>query len=180
MDEKRIQVGGKSYSGIQSAIMNRRCLALTRYLKRLAKHPIICMNKTFLAFIQEKELPNTLKVPVTNKWGMIVETLTVLRSRIAFKEMDPWFQTKSAQLEEMSSNLKKLRKSLRGMSDLKVKLHKMSTEFRQNTVGLLEGRLCKERDLGQVINQGIECHKLGMNNKYTTNNILITLIFTLY
>ena len=27
--------------------------------------------------------------------------------------------------------------------------------------GLFSGRLFKERDLGHVINQGIECHKLG-------------------
>ena len=78
-----------------------------------------------------------------------------------------WFQTKSAQLEEMDSNLRRLRKCLKQMSDLKVKSFTNSTFFRKHTVGLFSGRLFKERDLGYVINQGMECHKLG---KYIVRN----------
>ena len=153
--------GNKELSDIEDITLKRRCSAMTRYLKRLAKHPVICRNKVFLSFIQEKELPNQLKVPITNTWENVLEMLNVLRSRIAFKEIDPWYQTKSAQLEEMDANLRKLRKCLKSMSDLKVKSFAISTEFRKNTIGLFSGRLFKERDPGNVINQGIECHKLG-------------------
>ena len=166
MDTNGTQAGNKDHCNIEDTILKRRCLAMTRYLKRLSKHPIIRKNKTFLAFIQEKELPDKLKAPMTNNWENILETLSVLRSRIAFKEIDPWFQTKSAQLEAMETNLTKLRKCLKGMSDLKVKSYSMSTEFRQNTAGLFSSRLFKERDLGHVINQGIECHKLGILYSY--------------
>ena len=171
MDASGSDDGKKDNIVVEDIILKRRCLAMTRYLKRLAKHPIICRNKIFLAFIQEKELPHQLKVPMTNAWENVMESLTVLRSRIAFKEIDPWFQTKSAQLEEMDSNLRRLRKCLKEMSHLKVKSFAISTFFRKHTVGLFSGRLFKERDLGHVINQGIECHKLG---KYT-NKCLIFL-----
>ena len=161
MDSNGTDARNKAYNFIEDITLKRRCSAMTRYLKRLAKHPIISKHRVFLSFIQEKELTNQLKVPMTNTWENILETLTVLRSRIAFKEIDPWFQTKSAQLEEMNLNLRKLRNCLKSMSDLKVKSYAISTDFRKNTVGLFSGRLFKERDLGHVINQGIECHKLG-------------------
>ena len=152
---------------VEDITLKRRCLAMTRYLKRLAKHPIISRNKVFLAFIQEKELPQQLKVPITSTFENVIESLTVLKSRLAYKEIDPWYQTKSAQLEEMDSNLRRLRKCLKQMSDLKVKSFTNSTFFRKHTVGLFSGRLFKERDLGYVINQGMECHKLG---KYIIRN----------
>ena len=98
---------------------------------------------------------------MTSTMDNMLESLAILKSRMAYKEIDPWFQTKSAQLEEMDINLKKLRKCLRLMSDLKVKSNGISTDFRKTTIGLFSGRLFKERDLGHVINQGIECHKLG-------------------
>ena len=155
---------------VEDITLKRRCLAMTRYLKRLAKHPIISRNKVFLAFIQEKELPQQLKVPITSTFENVIESLTVLKSRLAYKEIDPWYQTKSAQLEEMDSNLRRLRKCLKQMSDLKVKSFTNSTFFRKHTVGLFSGRLFKERDLGYVINQGMECHKLG---KYIVRNLRI-------
>ena len=151
----------KERTGIEDITLKRRCSAITRYLKRLAKHPIICKNKVFLAFLEEKELPNLLKTPMTSTMDNMLESLAIFKSRMAYKETDPWFQTKSAQLEEMDLNLKKLRKCLRLMSDLKVKSNGISTDFRKTTIGLFSGRLFKERDLGHVINQGIECHKLG-------------------
>ena len=154
--------GSKDHTSKEEALLKQRCLYMTRYLKRLAKHPIICRNKTFVAFIQDKELPHKLKAPDTSAWKNILESLTVLRSRIAFKEVDPWFQTKSAQLDEMELNLRKLRKCLKGISELKVRSYSKSNEFRQNTVRLFSTSLFKERDLGNVINQGIECHKLGI------------------
>ena len=70
---------------------------------------------------------------------------------------------KPKRIEEMDSNLRRLRKCLKQMSDLKVKSFTTSTFFRKHTAGLFSGRLFKERDLGYVINQGIECHKLGKN-----------------
>ena len=163
LDASTSDNGDKDNIDAQDITLKRRCLAMTRYLKRLAKHPIISRNKVFLAFIQEKELPQQLKVPITSTWENVVESLTVLKSKLAYKETDPWYQTKSAQLEEMDSNLRRLRKCLKQMSDLKVKSFTTSTFFRKHTAGLFSGRLFKERDLGYVINQGIECHKLGKN-----------------
>ena len=76
------------------------------------------------------------------------------------REMDPWFQTKSVQLEETSKTLTEMRKTLRVLSALKGEMYSTSGDFRRQLSLLLVSRPSKERDLGQVVNQAIDCHKL--------------------
>ena len=143
--------------------MDRRCLALARYLNRLARHLTIRKDPNFRAFIQEKDIPKALKQrpsKLKDKWASAMERFSIFKAKLTVREMDPWFQTKSVQLEETSKTLTEMRKTLRVLSALKGEMYSTSGDFRRQLSLLLVSRPSKERDLGQVVNQAIDCHKL--------------------
>ena len=143
--------------------MDRRCLALARYLNRLGRHLTIRKDPNFRAFIQEKDIPKALKQPpskLKDKWAAAVERFSIFKAKLTVREMDPWFQTKSIQLIETSKTLTEMRKTLRTLSNLKSEMYGTSGDFRRHLALLLVSRPSKERDLGQVVNQAIDCHKL--------------------
>ena len=144
-------------------VMDRRCLALARYLNRLARHLTIRKDPNFRAFIQEKDIPKALKQPpskLKDKWAAAMERFSIFKAKLTVREMDPWFQTKSVQLVETSHTLTEMRKTLRVLSSLKGDMYTTSGDFRRHLALLLVSRPSKERDLGQVVNQAIDCHKL--------------------
>ena len=119
--------------------MDRGCLALARYLNRLARHPTIRKDPNFRAFIQEKDIPKALKRParkMKDRWKSAMEKLSIFTSKLTVKEMDPWFQTKSVQLEEQSKTLTDIRKSLIELSDLKSQMY-LAKQLERNSIQLL-------------------------------------------
>ena len=89
-------------------VMDRRCLALARYLNRLARHLTIRKDPNFRAFIQEKDIPKALKQrpsKLKDKWASAMERFSIFKAKLTVREMDPWFQTKSVQLEETNKTL---------------------------------------------------------------------------
>ncbi len=52
-----------------------------RYLKRLARHPVIRKDPIFRSFIQEKETPKVLKQgkPLSKKWTELTGALMKMR-----------------------------------------------------------------------------------------------------
>ena len=144
-------------------VMDRRCLALARYLNRLGRHLTIRKDPNFRAFIQEKDIPKALKQPpskLKDKWASAMERFSIFKAKLTVKEMDPWFKTKSVQLDETSKTLTEMRKTLRALSNLKSEMYSTSGDFKRHLALLLVSRPSKERDLGQVVNQAIDCHKL--------------------
>lgn len=77
-----------------SRAIDKKCVALDRYMKRLARHPVIRKDAMFRSFIQEKEVAKTLKPLTTFKGAManVKASMAVFRSKIAVTEKDPWFQ----------------------------------------------------------------------------------------
>ena len=77
-----------------SRSIDRKCVALDRYFKRLVRHPVVRKDAVFRTFLQEKEIPKTLKPVVSMKSRMagIKESMSIFRSKVAVTERDPWFQ----------------------------------------------------------------------------------------
>ena len=154
---------GETLQSSPAMVIDKRCLALARYLNRLARHLTIRKDPNFRAFIQEKDIPKALKQPprkLKDKWMTAMESLSIFKSKLMVKEMDPWFKTKSIQLEETRKTLTEMRKSLRVLSNLKGEMFFTSGDFRRHLSLLLVSRPSKEKDLSQVVNQAIDCHKL--------------------
>ncbi len=77
-----------------SRSIDRKCVALDRYFKRLVRHPVVRKDAVFRTFLQEKEIPKTLK-PVINMKSRVAtfkERMSIFRSKVAVTERDPWFQ----------------------------------------------------------------------------------------
>merc|ERR1712029_1819 len=150
-----------------------------RYFNRIARHPLLRKDPYYRAFLQETDVPKALKGEKSNtgagspkdqeqkdkrksnsKWRAFVNSILLFRSRFTVKELDPWFQTRSCQLEETAKRLTQIKKTLSVMSSSKSRLAMTSTEFRQNLVLLLTSRPSKERDLRNVVHKAIESHKV--------------------
>ena len=112
-------------SSIASHVFEKRCLALDRYLKRLAKHPIIRKDAIFRAFIQEKDLPKSLNKSksLNEKMLDIKERLNRFRTKFTVTEHDPWFQTRHAQLNTLAKQVEEMQSNLKDMAKLKTKLY---------------------------------------------------------
>ena len=120
-------------------VMDRRCLSLARYLNRLGRHLTIRKDPNFRAFIQEKDIPKALKQPpskLKDKWAAVMERFSIFTARLTVREMDPWFQTKSVQLEETSKTLREMRKTLRVLSSLKSDMYSTSGDFFLNRANI--------------------------------------------
>ena len=120
-------------------VMDRRCLSLARYLNRLGRHLTIRKDPNFRAFIQEKDIPKALKQPpskLKDKWAAVMERFSIFTARLTVREMDPWFQTKSVQLEETSKTLREMRKTLRVLSSLKSDMYSTSGDFYLNRANI--------------------------------------------
>ncbi len=74
---------------VASRVFERKCVALDRYMKRLARHPVLRKDANFRAFMEEKEAPKDLKVSRSIK-DVIKQRMSVFRSRFTVSEQDPW------------------------------------------------------------------------------------------
>ena len=74
--------------------IDKKCVALDRYMKRLSKHPVVRKDAMFKAFLHEKDVAKTLKPLVTMKGAMnnFKRKFNLFKSKITVKEKDPWFQ----------------------------------------------------------------------------------------
>ena len=90
-------VGSKNLnSSAASRTIDKKCVALDRYMKRLAKHPVVRKDAMFRSFIQDKEVAKTLKPIVSFKSS--VESwktrFNIFRSKLVVTETDAWFKVK--------------------------------------------------------------------------------------
>ena len=56
------------------------------------------------SFIQEKEVPKSLKVS-KSLMSTVKERMSIFKSRFTVTEHDPWFQTRTAQLDALGKQL---------------------------------------------------------------------------
>lgn len=151
-----------------SHVFEKRCLALDRYMKRLAKHPVIRKDPNFRAFIQEKDVPKSLRESKSLNETMtdLKEKLHLFRTKFTVTEHDPWYQTRHAQLTTLTKQVREMQSNLKHMADLKKKLADTSTDFQRGLMAMLVNRPSRENGLGNIINEVVDCHKtMGLINQ---------------
>ena len=89
-------------SSSASRSIDKKCVALDRYMKRLSKHPVVRKDAMFKAFLHEKDVAKTLKPLVTMKGAMnnFKAKFSLFKSKITVKEKDPWFQVISSTFQK--------------------------------------------------------------------------------
>lgn len=144
-------------ASVASEIISKRCVALDRYMKRMSKHPVIRKDPNFRSFIQEHEVS---KAVLKNKsFGERLSSFFRVKSPFSVSEQDPWFQTKVAQLNTLSHQMKQLEKNLKGMSEQKRKLGRTVNDFQVGLSNMSVGRTTRDGNLTNVIKEVIQCHK---------------------
>lgn len=77
-----------------SRSIDKKCVALDRYMKRLAKHPVVRKDAMFRSFIQDKEVAKSLKA--IGGFGASMKSIKtrfqIFRSKLVVTEKDPWFK----------------------------------------------------------------------------------------
>jgi len=150
-------------SSSASRSIDKKCVALDRYMKRLSKHPVVRKDAMFKAFLHEKDVAKTLKPLVTMKGAMnnFKRKFNLFKSKITVKEKDPWFQARQVQLKSLYDQMDEMNKNLKGMAKLKHELHEKSDEFRRDLVSLLVGRSSvRANDLSQVIDNVVDATRI--------------------
>ena len=79
-----------------SRSIDKKCVALDRYMKRLGKHPVVRKDAMFRSFIQDKEVAKTLKPLVGFKSVLegMKSGIATFQSKITVTEKDPWFKVR--------------------------------------------------------------------------------------
>ncbi|TRY71580.1 hypothetical protein TCAL_11295 [Tigriopus californicus] len=148
-------------ASVASEVISKRCVALDRYMKRMCKHPVIRKDPNFRSFIQEHEVSKAVlkSKSISEKFSSWAGKILRIKSPFSVSEQDPWFQTKVAQLNTMSQQMKQLEKNLSGMSDQKRKLGRTVNDFQAGLSNMSVGRTSRDGNLNQVIKEVIQCHK---------------------
>ena len=72
---------------------------IDRYMKRLAKHPVVRKDAMFRSFIQDKEVSKTLKPIATFKTAIktFKSRIDLFKAQVTVTERDAWFKVGSTQ-----------------------------------------------------------------------------------
>ncbi|KPM06086.1 sorting nexin-2-like protein [Sarcoptes scabiei] len=100
--------------------LEKRRLALERYLQRNAEHPILCADPNFREFLElNAELPRSTSTSALSSAGvkriftLVGDTVQKITSRM--EESDPWFETKQQQIDILDNQIRKLNSSVESL-----------------------------------------------------------------
>ncbi|XP_025418453.1 sorting nexin-2 [Sipha flava] len=110
----RIKISGNQSDQTTSAeFIEKRRLALERFLKRIALHPILRNDKNFCEFLeQDCELPKATSTSALSGAGVmrLFNKVGETVNKITYKmdENEPWFEEKEVQIENLDLQLRNL------------------------------------------------------------------------
>lgn len=110
----RIKISGNQSDQATSAeFIEKRRLALERFLKRIALHPILRNDKNFCDFLeQDCELPKATSTSALSSAGVmrLFNKVGETVNKITYKmdENEPWFEEKEVQIENLDLQLRNL------------------------------------------------------------------------
>ncbi|XP_026822496.1 sorting nexin-2 [Rhopalosiphum maidis] len=110
----RIKISGNQSDQATSAeFIEKRRLALERFLKRIALHPILRNDKCFCDFLeQDCELPKATSTSALSGAGVmrLFNKVGETVNKITYKmdENEPWFEEKEVQIENLDLQLRNL------------------------------------------------------------------------
>ncbi|VVC33375.1 Sorting nexin Vps5-like, C-terminal,Phox homologous domain,Arfaptin homology (AH) domain/BAR [Cinara cedri] len=110
----RIKISGNQSDQATSAeFIEKRRLALERFLKRIALHPILRNDKHFCEFLeQDCELPKATSTSALSGAGVmrLFNKVGETVNKITYKmdENEPWFEEKEVQIENLDLQLRNL------------------------------------------------------------------------
>merc|ERR1719495_1822957 len=135
----RTKLTGETETNGLGKYIGVRCRDLDRYIKRLARHPVIRKDPDFRVFLQEVKLSEALEVKRTigQSIAATIDRWNNKTNKFTVTDNDSWFKTRETQQAELKRQMKQLQTDIKQMSREKTSLFVATTTFRRNLVNLL-------------------------------------------
>ncbi|XP_037036536.1 sorting nexin-2-like isoform X2 [Bradysia coprophila] len=114
------QTPSESGAGAGMEWLENRRAALERFLRRTAKHPILCIDPDFINFLQsDEELPKSVNTAALSGAGVmrLFNKVGETMNKITYKmdENDSWFENKIIEIENLDAHIQKLHSAIKAL-----------------------------------------------------------------
>jgi sorting nexin-1/2 len=107
-------------TGVNMEWIENRRASLERFLNRTAQHPVLCLDTTFINFLEsDQELPRAVNTAALSGAGVmrlfnkVGETVNKITYRM--DENDPWFGDKINEVEALDTHMQKLHTAIKAL-----------------------------------------------------------------
>ncbi|XP_061745053.1 sorting nexin-2 isoform X2 [Nerophis ophidion] len=150
----KVKVGKEDQSS--NDFVEKRRLALERYLMRTAQHPVLIKDPDLLQFLESSELPRAVSTQALSGAGLLrmvnKAADAVNKMTIKMNESDAWFEEKQQHFENLEVQLRKLHASVESLVCHRKELSVNTAQFAKSTamLGNSEDHTALSRALSQL------------------------------
>ncbi|XP_061881328.1 sorting nexin-2-like isoform X3 [Entelurus aequoreus] len=150
----KVKVGKEDQSS--NDFVEKRRLALERYLMRTAQHPVLLKDPDLLQFLESCELPRAVSTQALSGAGLLrmvnKAADAVNKMTIKMNESDAWFEEKQQHFENLDVQLRKLHASVESLVCHRKELSLNTAQFAKSTamLGNSEDHTALSRALSQL------------------------------
>ncbi|CAK6978277.1 sorting nexin-2 [Scomber scombrus] len=150
----KVKVGKEDQSS--NDFVEKRRLALERYLMRTVKHPVLLKDPDVLQFLESSELPRAVSTQALSSAGLLrmvnKAADAVNKMTIKMNESDAWFEEKQQHFENLDVQLRKLHASVESLVCHRKELSVNTAQFAKSAamLGNSEDHTALSRALSQL------------------------------
>ncbi|XP_061625136.1 sorting nexin-2 [Phyllopteryx taeniolatus] len=150
----KVKVGKEDQSS--NEFVEKRRLALERYLMRTVQHPVLLKDPDLVQFLESSELPRAVNTQALSGAGLLrmvnKAADAVNKMTIKMNESDAWFEEKQQHFENLDVQLKKLHASVESLVCHRKELSVNTAQFAKSAamLGNSEDHTALSRALSQL------------------------------
>ncbi|XP_037114954.1 sorting nexin-2 isoform X2 [Syngnathus acus] len=150
----KVKVGKEDQSS--NEFVEKRRLALERYLMRTVQHPVLLKDPDLVQFLESSELPRAVNTQALSGAGLLrmvnKAADAVNKMTIKMNESDTWFEEKQQHFENLDAQLRKLHVSVESLVCHRKELSQSTAQFAKSAamLGNSEDHTALSRALSQL------------------------------
>ncbi|XP_077416744.1 sorting nexin-2 [Vanacampus margaritifer] len=150
----KVKVGKEDQSS--NEFVEKRRLALERYLMRTAQHPVLLKDPDLVQFLESPELPRAVNTQALSSAGLLrmvnKAADAVNKMTIKMNESDAWFEEKQQHFDNLDVQLRKLHASVESLVCHRKELSQNTAQFAKSAamLGNSEDHTALSRALSQL------------------------------
>ncbi|XP_051925094.1 sorting nexin-2 [Hippocampus zosterae] len=150
----KVKVGKEDPSS--NDFVEKRRLALERYLRRTVQHPVLLKDPDLVQFLESSELPRAVNTQALSGAGLLrmvnKAADAVNKMTIKMNESDAWFEEKQQHFENLDAQLRKVHASVESLVCHRKELSQNAAQFAKSAamLGNSEDHTALSRALSQL------------------------------
>ncbi|XP_077377883.1 sorting nexin-2 [Festucalex cinctus] len=150
----KVKVGKEDQSS--NEFVEKRRLALERYLMRTVQHPVLLKDPDLVQFLESPELPRAVNTQALSSAGLLrmvnKAADAVNKMTIKMNESDAWFEEKQQHFDNLDIQLRKLHASVESLVCHRKELSQNTAQFAKSAamLGNSEDHTALSRALSQL------------------------------